>query len=286
MKDVNVIEHGAIFDIPPAIVVQNEIHHGKVLLHSHTFYEFVYVDKGFSLHSFNGKMTILTTGDLFAICPNNAHSYFSAYQANIYNCLFDIKELAGLEDSILKLPGMEFISRDSEFPLVKVDLASRRELILLLEKIKWERAAKAAGWELAVKSYLIQFLIAFSRFCTNNKQKKDNGESDEYFGYVYKALGFIEKNYEKDISSQDIAGYVGLSSGYLVKQFKNRLSMTPSGYLRNFRIAKAMEYIKTTDMTITEIAHRVGFGDLSLFSRIFKQTTGKSPIGFKKNDKE
>lgn len=285
MKEVNVIEHGDIFDISPAIVVQNEIHHGKVLLHSHTFYEFVYVEKGFSLHSFNGKMTILTSGDLFAICPNNAHSYFSAYQANIYNCLFDIKELAGLEDSILKLPGMEFILNNAEFPLVKVDLASRRDLILLLEKIKWERANKAAGWELALKSYLIQFLITFSRFCGNNTRKAD-GDPDEYFGYVYKALEFIEKNYDKDISSQDIAGYVGLSAGYLVKQFKNRLSMTPAGYLRNFRIAKAMEYIKTTDMTITEIANLVGFGDLSLFSRIFKQTTGKSPVGFKKNDKE
>lgn len=296
----SIIENSMIFDEnKPRIVVRNEIHHGKVLSHSHTFFEFVYVDKGFSLHSFNGKMTILTSGDLFVISPRNTHSYFSAYQANIYNCLFDIDEFSGLKDEIIKLPGMDFIcenyenDKNNEFPLVKVDLNDRQDFILLLEKIKWERSNMCGGWELAVKSYLLQLIVIFSRLMQNKNDLKKNPSkadasdmSNEYFGYVYRALEYIENNYQKNITSSDIADYIGLSAGYLTKQFKNRLYMTPAAYIRKFRIAKAMELLQTTSKSITEVANKIGYSDISLFSRIFKQTTGKSPMSFKKINKE
>ena len=292
-----IIEDSMVFDEhKPHIVVKNEIHHGKVLSHSHTFFEFVYVDKGFSLHSFNGKMTILTSGDLFAISPHNTHSYFSAYQASIYNCLFDLEEFSGLKDEIMRLPGMDFIyenAKNAKFPSVKIDLNDRQDFILLLEKIKWERSNMCSGWELAVKSYLLQVIVIFSRLIQNkNDRQRNQSESsdpdinDEYFGYVYKALEYIENNYQKNISSSDIAGHIGLSAGYLTKQFKNRLYMTPAAYIRKFRIAKAMELLTTTNKSIAEIANTTGFGDISLFSRIFRQATGKSPMGFKKNSKE
>ena len=295
----SIIENSTVFDVnKPRIVVRNEIHHGKVLSHSHTFFEFVYVDKGFSLHSFNSKMTILTSGDLFAISPRNTHSYFSAYQASIYNCLFDLSEFAGLKDDVMKLPGMDFIydnlgnPKNHEFPLVKVDLNDRQDFILLLEKIKWERSNMCSGWELAVKSYLLQLIVIFSRLmqnkkdCHKNQSDSKDQAGDDYFGYVYRALEYIENHYQKNITSSDIAAHIGLSAGYLTKQFKNRLYMTPAAYIRKFKIAKAMELLQTTNKSITEVAHEIGYGDISLFSRLFKQTTGKSPMSFKKISKE
>jgi AraC-like DNA-binding protein len=255
----------------------------------------VYVDKGFSLHSFNGKMTILTSGDLFAVSPRNMHSYFSAYQANIYNCLFDLDELPGLKEQILHLPGLADDGNGKrklqKFPLVKVSLNDRQDFILLLEKIKWERQNMCSGWELAVKSYLLQLIVIFSRLIQHQNilesdLKSDNEKKGEYFGYVYRALEYIENHYQKNISSSDVAEFVGLSSGYLVKQFKARLYMTPTEYIKTFRIAKAMELLKTTNKSVSEITYEVGYSDISLFSRIFKQTTGKSPMGFKKNTKE
>jgi AraC-like DNA-binding protein len=213
----------------------------------------------------------------------------------------------------MKLPGMDFIykseyeseyeywhenSKNNDFKLVKVDLNYRQDFILLLEKIKWERSNMCGGWELAVKSYLLQLIIIFSRLMQNkNDYKKNPAKSDtpdisdmpdmsnEYFGYVYKALEYIENNYYKNITSSDIAGHIGLSAGYLTKQFKNRLYMTPAAYIRKFRIAKAMELLQTTSKSITEVANEIGYSDISLCSRIFKQTTGKSPMSFKKINK-
>ena len=279
-----IIDDSSVFEInKPRILVRNDIHHGKMYAHEHTFFEFVYVDKGFSFHSFNGKITILTPGDLFAVSPGNIHSYFSAYQASIYNFLFDWAELSDDKEQILKLPGF---SDGEKFPLVKVDINDRQELILILEKIKWERQNMCTGWELAVKSYLLQVIVIFSRL-VQNKGISENGnkKNGEYFGHVYRALEYIENNYQKNINSNDIAGFIGLSPGYLAKQFKSKLYMTPAEYIRRFRVAKAMELLKTTKKSVSEIANDIGYDDISLFSRIFKQMTGKSPMSLKINKK-
>ncbi|MHC1696080.1 MAG: AraC family transcriptional regulator [Eubacteriales bacterium] len=279
------IESSAQFDAGTVhITVKNEVHHGKVWLHSHNFYEFVYVDKGFSLHSYNGKTTILTPGDLFAISPHDIHSYTNAYQTTIYNCLFDLYELEGLGSEVMSLPGIKWaLDGSAELPLVKVGLSERHDLVLLLERMRWERYNKAQGWEVALKSQLIQFLLAFSRIAQNAKSTIPDAKGS-YLGYIYKVLLFIEDNYKNsEITTADIAEYTGLSVDYVSKQFKNQLSMSPSEYMRKFRIAKSMELLKSTDLSVAEITEMTGFKDISLFSRVFKQTIGKSPLSFRKD---
>lgn len=266
------------------IRVMSAEHNGKTWLHRHAFYEFVYIDTGFTLHSHDGRTSVLTAGDLFAICPNETHSYSSSYHTKLYNCLFYLEELAGLSDEILSLPGMgELLHNRTPFPVLHVGLTERRDLVLILEKMKWENQTRAAGWQLSLKSLLISFLIYYSRlYCAEQTARKSQNEGG-YYSYIYRALEFIEKNYKKDIGSRDIAECTGLSHDYVAKQFKSVLSMTPSEYIRRFRVAKSMELLKTTSMTAAEIAAEVGFGDISLYSRVFKQLIGISPTAFRKN---
>ena len=60
------------------------------------------------------------------------------------------------------------------------------------------------------------------------------------------------------------------------------MAMTPAEYVRKFRVAKSMDLLKTTDMSVAEIAEVVGFSDISLYSRVFKQVIGVSPAAFRK----
>ncbi|MFR3483798.1 MAG: AraC family ligand binding domain-containing protein [Clostridia bacterium] len=61
------------------ITVTTNLHHGKGLMHSHTFFEFVYIDHGFALHTCNKVTSIVSEGDWFLIRPNEPHNYISAY---------------------------------------------------------------------------------------------------------------------------------------------------------------------------------------------------------------
>lgn len=266
------------------IKVLSQEHNGKTWLHRHAFYEFVYIDAGFTLHSHDGRTSVLTAGDLFAISPNEAHSYTSSYHTNLYNILFFLDELSGLQDEILQLPGMGELGRTggAPFPVLHVGLSERRDLVLLLEKMKWENQTRGIGWQLNLKSELISFLIFYSRLYGAGQAAKDESENG-YYGYIYRALEYIELNYASDIGSREISECTGLSCDYIARQFKSVLQMTPSEYIRRFRVAKSMELLKTTDMTAADIAQSVGFGDISLYSRVFKQLIGISPTQFRKS---
>ncbi|MBE6611026.1 MAG: helix-turn-helix domain-containing protein [Ruminococcaceae bacterium] len=269
------------------ITVHNSQHHGKVWQHTHGFFEFVYVEKGFSLHSYNGKTSVLTGGDLFAIFPGDIHSYNSAYHTSIFNVLFYLEDLPGIREEILRLPGIDW-NRDrrrDQLPIIRVGLQERQELVDLLMRMIDERKQKKTGWELNLKGLLISFLIFYSRLISNAEEGADtkNGSDHRgYCGYIYKVLQFVEDRYRDDICADDMAEAAGLSADYLAKQFKSVMSMTPVEYVRKFRVAKAMELLKNTDLSIAAIADAVGFGDLSLFSRVFKQNIGVSPAVFRK----
>lgn len=266
--------------------VYNTVHTTKYWQHSHRFFEFVYVVDGFSLHSHNNRTAILSAGDLFAISPGDVHAYTVAHNTNIYNVIFYPEELGEFCDELRRLPGLNLDSpseRDSMLPIVNVDLSMRHELISLLERMRVERVERRQGWELNIKAMLTSFLVFYSRLLTEaNRSASKYGDSRGYSGYICSALRYIEDNYETPIDSADIAAAAGISTDYLAKQFKTVMGMTPAEYLRRYRLTKAMDLLKSTELSVSEIAECTGFGDISLFSRIFKQTIGKSPMSFRK----
>ncbi len=96
------------------------------------------------------------------------------------------------------------------------------------------------------------------------------------------ALSFIDENYFRDLSLSEIAGHVNLSSGYFSGLFKKELDMSFVEYLNNLRIEKAKELLVNTYLKAYEIAAKVGFGDETYFSRVFKKNTGISIQEYKK----
>lgn len=264
------------------ITVSMTQHHGKFWNHTHSFYEFVYIDSGFSLHSYNSKTTVLTAGDLFAIFPGNVHSYTRAYHTDLYNCLFYLEELGSLKDDALKLSDIGW-EDNNVFPIVHVELAERRELVSILESMRRERELKRVGWEINMKAHLIELLVMYSRLVSQAKSEAALGKTDErgYSGYIYSALNFIEENYKYNIGSAEMAKAAGLSPDYLTKKFREVMAMTPSEYLRRFRVARSMDLLGESNMSVAQIASECGFGDISVYSRIFKQVVGVSPAKFR-----
>ena len=261
-------------------------HHDKIWLHSHDFYELVYIDKGFSMHVCNDTSTVLTSGDLFILRPGQVHAYISACHTGLYNCLFKIEIFDGVLNDLIKLPGLDQIfSLDitPHWEKLCLDLTERREVILYLEKMKWERLNRVVGWELKIKNLLCELLILYSRLYNRHSNVFDDSG---HLQYVYKALSYIDTHCGSDFFIRDIANFVGITPDYLAKHFKAAIGISPMEYVKNFRIAKAMEQLKLTTKSVAIVAREVGFSDISHFSRQFKQVTGQSPTVFRKKENE
>lgn len=267
--------------LPPVFVMSAE-HHDKVSLHSHEFFELVFIERGVTLHSHEGNTQILTTGDIFIILPGEVHSYITTNNTALYNCLFTQEALTGLEKYIMGLEGLEgLMSGRKEFVRAHAGLAEIQEFLVCLEGMKWERLNQPVGWELKLKSLFESLLVTFARLFGKRTLASDGAIAN--FSHIMKAVSYIESNFVRDLPLEEVSKASGLSMGYLSRQFKSVLGTSPSEYARNFRMAKAAELLREEGKSVADVSSELGFSDLSLFSRQFKQVTGVSPTGFRKN---
>lgn len=92
----------------------------------------------------------------------------------------------------------------------------------------------------------------------------------------------IDTNFTFDL--KEISSSLKVHPSYLSREFSKYFDDLSFGdYIRKLRIDKAIDLIKTSQYSLTEIAYLTGFSDQSHFTRIFKKHTGKNPSVFKKS---
>lgn len=95
--------------------------------------------------------------------------------------------------------------------------------------------------------------------------------------YIHEALNFMEHNFQNDISVEDVAAVCGLNRSYFGKIFKQAVGKSPQEFLLSYRMAKAAELLKLTQLSIGDISQAVGYDNQLHFSRAFKNIYGMSP---------
>ena len=101
--------------------------------------------------------------------------------------------------------------------------------------------------------------------------------SPELRSYVKRASEFMRANYMYGIKASDAAKAVGLTEKYLCRLFRRELGITPTDYLADCRERRALELLRSDDLTVSEVSHMVGIDDPTYFSRFIRSRTGKSP---------
>ena len=95
------------------------------------------------------------------------------------------------------------------------------------------------------------------------------------------AITFINNNYHRPITLNDVSAEVKLNPSYFSKLFKNSIGISYSKYLTRFRINKAKELLADPTRRIKEISAMVGYKNTRYFTNVFKSLTKVSPNTFK-----
>ena len=91
-----------------------------------------------------------------------------------------------------------------------------------------------------------------------------------------RAAEFINDNFSRQMSVDDIGAAAGLSPAHLIRSFKNRFGMTPHAYLVNRRIEHGRAQLRR-GLPIADVALDAGFADQAHFQRAFKQHVAATP---------
>lgn len=96
------------------------------------------------------------------------------------------------------------------------------------------------------------------------------------------AIGYVEQNYANNFKIADLANECHMSETHFRRVFQEKMNMTPIEYVNFVRIKKACELIDKTDISMEDVAQRVGFITPSTFNRNFRRIIGTSPYQWKK----
>lgn len=94
-------------------------------------------------------------------------------------------------------------------------------------------------------------------------------------------LEYIEQHY-MDISLSVLADKFHLAESYISNVIREKTGVNFSEYVLRARMSRAQELLRTTNDSIEEIAHRVGYHDYFYFTRVYKKATGMSPSEYRK----
>lgn len=97
---------------------------------------------------------------------------------------------------------------------------------------------------------------------------------------------YLRENYDKPIDFASIAKAQAISAPYLTKLFHHHAGTSPSRYLAEYRMQQAKKLLKDSQLSIGEIANRVGYSDQFHFSKSFKNLVGTSPAQFRENSRQ
>lgn len=94
-------------------------------------------------------------------------------------------------------------------------------------------------------------------------------------------LTYIENHYMDDFSLNDLASIIQRSPQYVCRLFQTELSMRPFEYVRNYRLSKSKSLLLSSpDLSIQDVALRVGIKSPSYYSALFKKEEKITPREF------
>ena len=112
-------------------------------------------------------------------------------------------------------------------------------------------------------------------------------KSDDNFEQIrfLPVLNYINANIGKAITLEDLAKAIGYNKRYFGKMFKKAFNISPLQYVMNKKVMSACQFLIGTNLSVREIAYKLGFENEFYFSRIFKNKTGKSPKAYRQTER-
>ena len=260
--------------------------HFKSRGEKHDFWELVYADKGSIVCSADGKEILLNEGEMLFHKPNEFHtlSADTVSAPNVFIISFECKNEAirffenkrlVLNKKYLKFIYMLVEESKKTFHLPYSDPELKKMQLLKRPTL---------GGEQLIKNLLEILLINIMRDETESEHTNTQFLfKEELDGYVAKRiLEFLNERLYQRIKIDDLCKTLNYNKSYLFRQFKTATGRTIMQYFIDLKIEESKKLLRSTDLSVSEIAYKLSFDSPNYFSKTFKKKTQYTPLQYKK----
>ncbi len=253
----------------------------EIGMHHHDFYEINIVLSGKGVHYIEQKLYQVKKGDAFVIPPGLNHGYYNLEHLQVYHILVSKRFISKYNIELNSLDG--FFPLFNIQPIIRVntdysfflklsseDIADLNPLLSSFLRIYTEDERYANENDLLQCAKGLEIIIQLCKLYKKNISTKEKalklGTKNNAF---VESLKFIYDNYSQKLSAVFLAKNANMSYSAYDRMFKKILGISPMEFVINHRITIAKELLKSTDLSITEIAMQTGFYDSSHFNKMF-----------------
>ena len=251
----------------------------SVSMHWHKHIEIDLMLSGEAEFTVDGDKRLLKPGDFIIINSSDIHMGTAPSEIPLkerYQELITILwDYDFLHKYVEHLPVLRFEMPQSE-PLVE----RIRELILKIDSAYMQ---KDFCFELDITSALLQIGSILLKNCIVSEERLPASGMKSNLQEIQEAVGYIEENYSKNLTLDEIAAHMGFAPGYFSKKFKQITGVTFHDYLIYCRIKHSLHDIKNTSLSMTDIAYRNGFPNVKSFIGYFKKVYNTTPLKYRNN---
>lgn len=233
--------------------------------HWHEHIELHYIVEGEARFKLNQQIIQAKKGSLVVINSNELHIGMNEGQKlDAYVFIFEMgafsKELAN-QNIIFQ-------------SLIEGDEAIQN----LMMEIYHEHEKKKIGYKLVGKGLVLQLIAYLIRnYAAETLSESANMKRKRNLERLNTVLQYMQEHYNETITNAELANLIHLSEGRFNHLFKESTDVSPLHYLNEIRLKKAMNLLKSNELTVSETAAAVGFSDFNHFGRLFRRYFGCTP---------
>ena len=280
------VRHGTS-DFPVACY-QDDLSVNQVPWHWHEELEAVIVTEGALLLGCGSEQYAVHAGEGFFINSGIIHGCwdYNGSHCRIHSIVFHPRLIGGTPDSVYfqkyLYPLMD--NRITGSLLLSPKSPWQAEILRHIESAWQSVHQEPSGYEFEVWHHLSNIILLLHHnlptgiTSSNLKSLRDAQR-------IKVMLQFIHEHYAERITVAEIANRASISDSECLRCFRATLRLTPIQYLRQYRIQQASNLLRSTQETVSTIAHACGFDDLSFFAKTFRALKGVAPSQYRDNGK-
>ncbi|MDO4260880.1 MAG: AraC family transcriptional regulator [Eubacteriales bacterium] len=248
--------------------------------HWHDDMEFIVVLSGQMDYSVNGTVVTLREGEGIVVNARQMHFGFSAARASCeFLCILLHPELlcsvSSLEQDFV-LPVLQ--NGSAPFALLHPGCPWQERILKELFSM-YDASLEGGAAPLKIQSSFAAVWALLYEHLPVQKTPSDYPGAD--LAIMKNMVGYIQKHYAEKLTLADIAAAGAVGQSKCCKLFQKYVQQTPVLYLNQHRLSKSVGLLRSTDLSVTEIALSVGFRSASYYAESFRKWCGKSPTAFK-----
>jgi AraC-like DNA-binding protein len=251
----------------------------------------VMIQKGKAVHVVNNQSFPISAGDVFVINGKLNHSFKQIDALTLISVVFDPVELNMDKWDIGDLPGFrplfllepEYHEPRRYTGRLELNGNEMRKTQSIITRLEDEINNKNPGFKMDAKAIFIRLLIYLSRCYQDSARTNPHTMS---LMRVAKAIEYLDKHFLDDINYHELSHIAGMSQRHFQRVFRHALDCGARQYVIRLRIRKAMQMLRETALSVSEISFECGFEDSNYFSRMFRKYSGSTPLRYRQVESE